>query len=164
MENLYFVSQSHYGHEYVWIFNEEGLKTCSKYNTIKNWLEGEKSTVVDILWPIGGSNSSATYIVKLESDEQARDYLLAKANGPDSDQPTLVDIAEYLRTVDVEDSSITQRILDKYNLKADDLTQVDDRYQELIDLGVKPEEFYGDRRDEFYYDVKEELERKGEKR
>ena len=157
-ENLYFVSQSSHGHEYVWIFDEEGLRESGSYETIIDWLDKDGSAVVDILWPMGGSNSSATYIVRVDSEEDAKNHLLAKADGPDSEDPMLVELAEYLRTVDT-DYGVTKRILDKYGLKAEDLTQYDNRYDELIGLGVKPEDFYGDRSDERYSEVKKSLEK-----
>ena len=161
---LYYVSQSHYGHEYVWIYDDESLlKAAGKeiYECIQDWLKGEDSTCIDILFPMGGSNSSATYIVKLNSEEEARDYLLkTPACCEDYENPMLVDIAEYIRTINTDEGSITQEILDKYNLKAEDLEQFDYRYDELIELGIKPDDFYEDRRDDRYWDVIEELEHK----
>ena len=156
-ENLYFVSQSHCGHEYVWIFNEKGLEESGEYEHIMDWLGDDNNTVVDILWPMGGSNSSATYISKLSSEEDAKNCILAEADGPDSEDPMLVDIAEYLRTVETDCGSVTQRILDRYSLDAKELTQTDCRYDELIGLGIKPEDFYGERSEERYSDVKKAL-------
>ena len=142
-ESLYYVSQSHCGHEYIWIFDEEGLKTCDEFELIKNEIDKDGNAWLDILWPMGGSNSSATYIKRLSSEEDAKNCILSEADGPDSDDPMLIDIAEYLRTVETDCGSVTQRILDKYGLKAKDLTQTDPRYDELIGLGIKPEDFYG---------------------
>jgi len=156
-KKLYFVSQSNHGHEYVWIFDEDGLKASSNYELIKDELAENDYANVDIFWPMGGSNVSATYIKALSSEEEAKTYLEAEADGPDSEDPMLVEIAEYLRTVDTDWGSVTQTILDKFSLKAENLTKTDSRYDELIMAGVKPEEFYGDRSDDRYSEVMKEL-------
>lgn len=115
----YGVTQSHCGHEYRWIYDEE---------TIKNHI-GEIYTneYENIYFPMGGSNSSATYIIALKNDEEARVFLTSKRE-PDLQDPTLVDIAEYLMTVDTDCGSCTQEFLEKFGLNRKDLEQFDDCY------------------------------------
>lgn len=115
----YGVTQSHCGHEYRWIYEEE---------TIKNHI-GEIYTneCEDIRWPIGGSNSSATYIIALKNDEEARTFLTSKRE-PDLQDPTLVDIAEYLVSVEPEPDCCTKEFMDKFGLTGKDLEQYDDCY------------------------------------
>ncbi len=156
---LYFVSQTCHGHEYVWIFDDKGLKDCPKYEDIKN-LPVDDSTCEDILWPIGGSNSSSTCFIKLRDKEDAKNMLLAAPNGPDSDDPYLVDIAEYIRTIATDCGSCTQEFIDEFNIKDEVINQYDSRFKELVDLGIKPEEFYEERRDEHYSEVIKEIEMK----
>ena len=53
---------------------------------------------------------------------------MADALGPDLEDPTLVDIAEYLLTVDVDCGSCTQEFLDKFGFTMKELEQYDDIY------------------------------------
>lgn len=124
MSKYYGVSQSHCGHEYRWIYTKESVE-----------LEiGEIPTEesVDILWPMGGSNSSATFFTKIEDEEAAIKFLKSKADGPDLEDPELVDIAEYLLTVEIGDGSCTEDILNKYKISKSDLTQYDDIYEHRL--------------------------------
>lgn len=155
-KQYYYVSQFNYGHEYVWIFDKEGLRNTPAYEAIKN-LDAIESACIDIRWPIGGSNSSSTWIVKCIDKQHAKTMLTKTANGPDLEDPQLIDIAEYLCTVETDCGSCTQEILDEYNLKANELTQTDSRYDELIELGVKPEDFYHDMASVRYSEVEKQL-------
>jgi len=147
-DDIYAVSQSSHGHEYVWIFDKEGLsKNCSDFERLKDTLDDWEEVCEDICWPMGGSNSSSTCIEKLTNLEAAKIFLTRTCNGPDLSDPTLIDIAEYTRTVDVEEGSITKMILDHYGLVAEALEQIDPRYDELLDAGYSPEDFYLDFRD-----------------
>ena len=146
----YGVSQYSHGAEHVWVFDKPSLIR----EMPKNLFEGvRKETDLggiyceDILWPIGGSNSSATFIEKLDGLEAAREFLVNRCDGPDLEDPMLVDLAEYYRAVEVDEGSITQKILDHYGLKAEDLTQTDDRIEKLLELGYTNADFYGDKRD-----------------
>lgn len=121
--NYYGVSQSCHGHEYRWIFDEQTL-----INNGVDFSTFEDGEYVDILYPIGGSNSSATCFQKLADDEEIESFLKGEADGPDVSDPMLVDIAEYLLTVDTDYDSCTQEFLDKFNLKKEDLSQYDDYY------------------------------------
>lgn len=142
MENnkeLFAVSQAHCGHEYCWIFDGPTVEKHIGYLP----KEGE-FLCEEMFWPMGGSNVSATFVKKLNSWDEAYRFLTIENEGPDSADPMLIELAEYLRTVDVEDGSITQEVLDHFGLKASELTQYDDRYDELLKLGYKPADFYGD--------------------
>ena len=172
MSKYYGVVQSHYGHEYRWIFKEE---------TVRQVLGSEaepESGALDIRWPMGGSNSSATLFYPIETDEDARAFLTAPGNGPDLEDPTLVDLAEYLVTVET-DEGCAEEFLDRLRLSAEALTQYDDafgrresceqmadelcRYRDFLHrLGTEFENceeidfndlFYGDSKDMRYSDL-----------
>ena len=116
----YGVTQSEYGHEYRWIYDEETLK--EKFGEI--WTD----SCEDVGWPIGGSNSSATSIVLLENGEDAREFLTSPGKGPDLEDPTLVDIAEYMVSVVPEPDCCTNKFSKKFRLSLIDLVQYDDCY------------------------------------
>ncbi len=150
---MYGVSQYFHGAEHVWIFDEAGLKQempDGTFESVKTETDLGGMYCEDIHWPIGGSNSSATFIEKLEGLEAAREFLADRCDGPDLEDPQLVDLAEYYRAVEVDEGSITQQVLDKLGLKAEDLTKTDERVDELLKLGFKIEDFYGDKRDMRY--------------
>ena len=117
----YGISQYCHGHEYRWIFTEDAIRDAGFQVVNILDLDGE-----DIHWPIGGSNSSATWMQELKDDDEVKAFLTGEADGPDLEDPMLVDIAEYLLTVDTDYGSCTQDYLDKFGLKAEDLTQYDD--------------------------------------
>ena len=160
-KKIFGVSQYCHGHEYRWIFDEKTLKEELKTDDVLS-CSGE-----DIGFPIGGSNSSATWITELEGLSGAKTFLTAAGDGPDSEDPMLVDIAEYLLTVDTGDGSCTKEYLDKLGLKAEDLTQYDDDYSHqkkaesmIKDLKAAGYEdfdydnpFYGENSDMTFYDL-----------
>lgn len=53
-------------------------------------------------------------------------FLTKPAEGPDSEDPELIDIGEYYLTVEVDYGSCTKEWLKKLDLKASDLEQSDD--------------------------------------
>lgn len=116
----YGVIQSHCGHEYRWIYDEDTLT--------KNIGEIHAGESEDIHFPMGGSNSSSTLIVELKSDEDARAFLTCLGDGPDMEDPTLVDIAEYLVSVEPESDCCTKSFMDKFGFNLNDLIQYDDCY------------------------------------
>lgn len=121
MSRYYGVSQFHCGHEYRWIYSQAVVEA-----EVGEVVPGE---CVDILWPMGGSNSSATCIVEINNDKEALSFLKAEAGGPDLEDPTLVDIAEYLLTIETGDKSCTANFLDYYHINKSELTQYDDMYE-----------------------------------
>ncbi len=157
-ENIikYGVIQSYHGHEYVYIFDQEGLEKSGVYEEIQYWLDGEESTCIDCGWPIGGSNSSSTYIIKLDNIDAIKNFLVSKGDGPDSEDPTLVEIAEYIHSVETSEG-LAGEYLEKFGLLKEDLTSYDERYEELISLGIKPEAFYGAMRDLRYSEALEKV-------
>ena len=110
----YGVTQMHCGHEYRWIFDENEAKDYIDKN-------GE-----EILWPMGGSNVSATFIKELKGDKDIIQFLEAPGDGPDVEDPMLVDLAEYLVTVSCDSNSCTKEFIDNLGLDVDALTQHDD--------------------------------------
>ena len=120
---IYGVTQLDHGHEHRWLFTEDEVAIQ---------LQEQDIVLIDDqvdLWPIGGSNSEPSYLKELWSDEDIKEFLTAPGEGPNSDDPMLVDIAEYYVTVDTDEGSCTQEYLDKFGFDAEKLTQYDDKYQ-----------------------------------
>ena len=150
------VSQMNHGHEYRWIYDGETLVKELDLLSEDEILEQSGSV---LFFPIGGSNCSVTCIDKLQTDEEAKAFLTAGGDGPDSEDPMLVDIAEYLLTISVEDGSCTQKFLNKFGLEA--YTACDDEHghmekaekmiEALKEAGYKDfdydDSFYGENRD-----------------
>lgn len=133
--NTYYgITQSHCGHEYRWIFTKEKVMLQLGEEFFQELIEDygpiggdiRNTWDIDVEFPIGGSNSSATYFQLLNNDEEAKYFLCKPALGPDVEDPTLVDIAEYLLTVDTNYDSCTQEFIDKFGLNLSDLEQYDD--------------------------------------
>ena len=68
----YGVTQSHCGHEYRWIFTKEEIES--------NIGEFEDDAYIAVLYPMGGSNSSATHFLPLENDKQIFAFLTGEAD------------------------------------------------------------------------------------
>lgn len=169
MAKFYFVSQSNHGHEDRWIFKADEFRKALDEDGLAH-IDLETDSGSDIGFPIGGSNSSATWWEPVETEEEAIAYLKSPASGPDLEDPELVDIAEYLCTVNAYDvDSYTDELLEKFGLNANDLTQYDDEYHsysnvEKMVAGLKAagyedfdyeDPFYGENRDMRYNDLVE---------
>ena len=115
------VSQSCHGHEYRYIFDED---TLSK--NIYNGGAVPDEDCNDCLYPIGGSNSSATFIQYLPDDDSIKAFLTGTADGPDSEDPTLVDIGEYILSVANDSDDCTDVFMQRFNLSYSALEQFDD--------------------------------------
>lgn len=126
---IYGISQMHHGHEYRWIFTEEAVSKAV-YND--NEVPGDDCK--DCRWPIGGSNSSATWIKRLDGDEAIRKFLLAPGDGPDVEDPLLCDIGEYILTVADDCGSCTEEVAEKLGMDISKLEQFDDasRHREEV--------------------------------
>lgn len=114
---VYGVEQSCYGHNYRWIFDKQTL-----LNRDIPLPDSEDGICEDILFPIGGSNSSATWIVELNSDNAIKDFLLSEYY-TEYEDPTLVDIAEGINTISCEDGSITEYYVKKFAIPEKELTR-----------------------------------------
>jgi len=121
---VYGVMQTHYGHEYRWLFTGEEIQRQMSARGRQLTLDDE--TWVSF-WPFGGSNSSEAVITRLDSDDKIKNFLTERADS-ELDDPTLCDIAEFYVTVDVEDGSCTQEYLDKFGLTLKELEQTDDKF------------------------------------
>ena len=117
------VSQMCHGHEYRWIYDS---KTLVKELELLSEDEILNMSDSELFFPIGGSNCSVTWIEELKTDEEAKNFLTAGGDGPDSDEPMLVDIAEYLLTISADDGSCTQKFLKKFGLT--EYTVCDDKH------------------------------------
>ena len=164
---LYGVEQAHHGHLYRWIFTREGLAEWD--------IEPFSGETEDIGFPIGGSNSSATYMVRLNTEEEVKNFLLADYD-TDYEDPMLVDIAEGIYTIDTDDEyhgAITSEFVKLFGISADELTSDNSLYAtacELIDAireydidkcsGIDYENpFYGESRDMRLSELEEILEK-----
>lgn len=130
----YGVEQSKYGHCHQWIFDEETIS--------REMYDGEPvidGDCMDVSWPLAGSNSCSTSIVKMESPKEIEDFLLGTSMC-EYDDPSLCDIAEYYKTVECDHESWTQFWLNKLNLTRKMCEQCDDaeehfsRAKEMIDV------------------------------
>lgn len=150
----YGVEQSHCGHEYRFIFTKEEVE-----NSLDHIAVGEYS---DYFWPMGGSNSSATRIIELDGDEEIKTFLLSPCEGPDVEDPMLVDLAEYILSIDTDEGCAAE-FLDRFGLTANELEQHDSRYDECAEMiaelkGLTDEidydnPFYGDSKDMRYSEL-----------
>jgi len=149
---FYGVIQAHCGHDYLTLYTEEQIKKEFKeYNINAELPKGEDTFCEDIYWPMGGSNSSATWICELDGEEAAKAFLTQKCWGPDYDDPPAIALAEYIWSIDTEDGC-TKEILDKFGLNARDYTQTDDRVEEICTkLGVKSGALYSEALRELRY-------------
>ena len=163
---LYGVEQAHHGHLYRWIFTREGLEEWD--------VEPFPDETEDIGFPIGGSNSSATYMEKLNTEEEVKSFLLAEYE-TDYEDPMLVDIAEGIYTIDTDDEyygSITSEFVKLFDIPDDELTNENSLYAKALELidaireydtdgcsGIDYENpFYGDSRDMRLSELEEILE------
>lgn len=117
----YGVKQSVHGHEYRWIF-EKSVLDENMYGDVS----APDHDVTDCGFPIAGSNSSATTIQRLNTDNAIKDFLTAPATGPDMDDPMLVDIGEYCVSVANNHGSCTDLFMQKFGLSYEDLERNDD--------------------------------------
>ena len=125
-EKYFGVTQFNHGHEYRWIYTDKVLIK----NIYHSGILPEYPTVdcIDCGFPIGGSNSSATWIQPLEYEE-VKDFLTAAGEGPDFEDPELVDLGEYMLTVEDKDvyyGSVTSKFIEEFGLNPRKLEQFDD--------------------------------------
>jgi len=119
-KEVYGVEQSNHGHLYRWIFTKEGWEELSKD---ERPFDEDGTLWIDIGCPIGGSNSSATFIKKLYTLDEVKAFLLGSWK-TDLDDPMLVDIAEGIYTIDTDDEyygSITSRFVELFQIPEEDL-------------------------------------------
>lgn len=117
---IYGVEQSNHGHCYRWIFTKESI--LEQTDLTEDEINDE--SCIDACWPIGGSNSSATFIQRINTEEEVKNFLLASYD-TDYDDPMLVDIAEGIVTINTDDDyhgSITSEFVKLFNIPKDELT------------------------------------------
>lgn len=129
---IYGVLQSHYGHDYRYLYTEEQLIEESQHTGIDDLLERAKAGESVSYWPIGGSNSSDAVFTPLNSDDEILGFLHENA-GADYEDPMLVDLAEYINSI-ATDEGCAQEYLDKFGLKASELEAGDDRYDRAVKM------------------------------
>ena len=158
MEKYYGVSQSYHGHEYYYVFTKSGIERYVKPFESAEEINGMYE------FPVGGSNSSVAFIKELNGDEEVVSFLKETGLGPDFEDPCLVDLAEYSKSIDTDDecwSSCTKIFLDKYNINPEEYEFTDCRYdeaaamiEELRKAGYEDfdysDPFYGENRDMTY--------------
>lgn len=135
MKNYYGVSQSVHGHEYRWIYDEDTLK-----DKMYDGKPVPADDCIDCRFPIGGSNSSATFIKRLANEDEIKAFLTAPAEGPDLQDPMLVDIGEYMMSIAENHDSCTDVFMKKFGLSYTALEKTDDCYgreQKVRDMFAK---------------------------
>ena len=142
---LYGVSQLNHGHEYRWIFQKNILS-----QHIYNGGTVPDEDCIDCGFPIGGGNSSATWLKKLADENAAREFLLAPCEGPDVEDPLLIDIGEYILSVDDEYDSCTSSVItypvpDQYDRRRDAVVAMAEKLAEFGKDGWE-NPFHGDYR------------------
>lgn len=129
------VAQAHCGHYYRWLFTKEEVNRQFKENDID--LELEDDIAEDILWPMGGSNSTATSFTLFESDEDIKKYLTTP-EPLDSEDPMLVEIAEYMcdPCIDGDDGDITYPYMEKLGLSYEECSfrEDEDKLYTLVNI------------------------------
>ena len=126
------VEQSHYGHIYRYIFTDKVLREELKDCSVKDDILNRNYSTADILWPMGGSNSSATYFFPCNTGEDAKTFLTMEVE-VDYDDPELIDLSEGIMTIELEEG-IAKDFVEKYNIPLD--VRYDNRYfkaKEMID-------------------------------
>ncbi len=161
----YGVIQANNVHDYVHIYTYEQIRgEFDLYKLDKNLLplpgEEDNKACLDILWPIGGSNSSASFITLLNGEKEAIDFITQAAWGLDYDDPLLVVIAEYGWSLDTNEGCMKD-ILERYGLNAGDYEQRDERAEEICkEYGLEYNDLYDDDiREIRYSEVEEKLPR-----
>lgn len=136
--DIYGVEQSCHGHAYRFIYTGNKLKFyCGDSLPLKG-----ENFCEDIKFPIGGSNSSATFITKLESMDEIKDFLLADYTTT-YDDPQLVDIAEGLCTIETDNiyGSVTDEIVKVLHIPESELTKDNVLYKQakrmIVDIKEK---------------------------
>lgn len=136
MSKLIGVSQSDYGHEYRWVFEEKSLRRqLKKYGLDADDYISEDGYSADIGFPIGGSNSSSTYFCVLNSDNDVRAFLEAALMN-DSADPTLCDCGECCLTIDTDDDyygAVTSKYVKKFGIDLDAINDSTDEYYDIIE-------------------------------
>ena len=119
----YGVRQMCHGADHVFVFSEDEMKEAIKDTYIKeDYLPKTTDEGKEIgLFPWGGSNVSEGFAELLEDEEAAYDYLTQQdAMGPDSEDPCLVDMAEYYWKIEVHDGCAGE-ILAKHGVTAEEV-------------------------------------------
>lgn len=124
MSKYYCCTQSNHGHDYRYVFTESQIREGFGYVP-------KKFDYEDILWPIGGSNSSATLVNKIvDTVEDVFAWLWSPCDGPDADDPMMIDYAEYYMSV-ATDEGVAGKILKRYNLNPEDMEQDAPDFEEV---------------------------------
>lgn len=163
-EEIYYgVVQSNHGHDYVHIYTYSQIREeFDRYGLDKNLLplpgEEESTACLDVLWPIGGSNSSASFIAVLNGEKEAAEFITQEALGPDYEDPELIDLAEYIWTLDTDEGCM-QEFLDRYGIDPEQYSQHDPRVDDICrDYGIQKADFYSDEiRDIRYSEIGDKL-------
>ena len=153
--------QASHGHDYLFLFTMEEVKKKFEENEIElDYIpksENENGACYDILWPMGGSNSSATTLYYLEGKKAAKDFLTRGCWGPDSEDPMLIDLAEYVWSIETDEGH-AKEILDEYGINPEDYTQYDERVKELEEkYGLTTDDLYSDKWSDVRYSEVEEM-------
>lgn len=118
---LFTVSQiDNYNHEHRWIFNKKELK--EKLNIKEKEIKENLFSFDDYFI----LNGSPCVIKEAKNIDEIISFLKEDNKGPDLEDPTIVDIAEYYLTIDT-DTGQAARLLNNLKLDPNLLTQYDKR-------------------------------------
>ena len=146
----YGVIQGCHGADHVYLYTEEQINAeFEKYGINRDYLpeSAEDTGTYDILWPMGGSNSSATYLELCETKEDAVRFLTQTALGPDFEDPELVDLAEYYWQIETDEGCagdiITEFGINKEETEKDAIAGINSQIEEICgQLHIRPADFY----------------------
>ena len=156
-----FIQMSH-GADHIFVYTEEQIQQEFTQRGIDLDLlpTDEENSEIDF-FPIGGSNSAASVITRLEGDEDVKKYLQKKALGPDFSDPMLVDLAEYYWGLQTDEGCLQELLdrlgLDQDTLEHDAMKDINDEIDMICDtLCITRNEFYDDdfcefRRSDVYF-------------
>ena len=107
MGKIFGVTQSHYGAECRWIFTAEELEDQLGF------IPEDGETIA--FFPLGGSNSSDSYVEELKNDTEIKEFLTTPGY-MDYDDPMLSDCGEYYIDLCTDEGSVTGEYLKKFGI------------------------------------------------
>ena len=155
-EKYYGFIQSNHGADHVFVFTEDQLQELfDYYGEDMNVLPTDPEETAELDgFPMGGSNSGMSVISLLETKDDVLSYLQQDALGPDSEDPYLVDMAEYYWGIDDGEygcgNGLAARMLreagfDVAKVEEKAMKSIEEETQKICDvLGIPRLDFYGE--------------------
>ncbi len=144
--NYYGFIQSCHGADHLYVYTEAQIKEAFLRCGIDLDVlpkDIRNTTELDGFPSMGGSNSSPSIIYYLPSEEKAIEFVKQEAFGPDFEDPTLVDIAEYYWDIHTDEGCAKELLakagLDKQKQETLAMRFIDgttERIREILRVGV----------------------------